>query len=77
MRTAFESSRSPEDAARDAREAVLRSAARLRVARSTAQHRTELVLAQRRVERARRQDAEANRLWSMYVPVNRLPVPRG
>ncbi len=77
MRPTFESSRSPEDVARDAREAVLRSAARLRAARSTAQHRTELVLAQRRAERARRQDAEADRLWSMYVPMNRLPLPRG
>ncbi len=58
----------------EAREAALRSAARLLAARASSEHRVRVVLAQRRLDRERREAADADRLWSMYRPVNRLPV---
>jgi hypothetical protein len=56
----------------DARENALRSAARLATAREASERRRHAVLAQRRLDREQRDSRAADRLGSVYTPVNRL-----
>lgn len=69
--------RSTEQRTADAREAALRSAARLHAARDAAEHRMQVVLAERRLDRERRRAAEARTALSMYQPVDLLPATGG
>jgi hypothetical protein len=57
--------RSASQAFAEAQENALRSAARIQLARDISEKRRSALLAQRRLDRERRDEDSANRLWSV------------